>query len=150
VGEPTQNEHRHTEKQRQELTLASKLNGGGHDETATNGQQSAAQWSCGKARLHDGIRTDGRQRIASHRRHECTAYDIAQKDNGEHAPVALGTNKARRARVELQRVVNNGQESEGEQYRTANAADAEIDDATNRDTQAGKDGRTEGYEMLFH
>ena len=132
--------------------FSAKLDGSSHNETATDGEQETGQWAFGQSRLNNSHiwRQDVRLGIGSSKSRESTSNNVADKDKEEHAPVALGTNKARRARVELQRVVNNGQESEGEQYRTANAADAEIDDATNRDTQAGKDGRTEGYEMLFH
>ena len=39
VGEAAEDEDRYTEEQRQHLTLAGKLDGGGHDETAADGQQ---------------------------------------------------------------------------------------------------------------
>ena len=39
VGESAEDEDGHTEDQRQHLALAGKLNGGGHDESAADGQQ---------------------------------------------------------------------------------------------------------------
>ena len=58
---------------------------------------------------------------------EETAHDITQEDDSEHRPVTLETDEACCARIELQTVIDNGGESEGEEDGTCHASYTEID-----------------------
>ena len=67
---------------------------------------------------------------------EETAHDVTQEDDGEHGPVALKTDETCCARIELQTIIHNGGESEGEEDGTCHASYTEIDHTTNGNTDS--------------
>ena len=55
VGKTTDNEEGHTEEGGEDITLARKGYGGGHNESATDGEETAAQRTYGKATFKNGL-----------------------------------------------------------------------------------------------
>ena len=55
VGETTDNEEGHTEEGGEDIALARKGYGGGHDESATDGEESATQRTYGEAPFKNGL-----------------------------------------------------------------------------------------------
>ena len=132
MGEPAQDEHRHTQQQRQHLTFAGKLHGGGHDESAAHGQQCASQRPLGQSTSQDlGSRLNAiGLGIANHGGHECTAHDVAYQHHEQHGPVAMPTDEACRACVELQLIVDHGGQSESEEHGSGHSTYSQVDHAS--------------------
>ena len=125
VGEAAEDEDGHAEEQRQHLALAGKLDGGGHDETAADGQQEACPGAFRQASgedLRGGLDAVGLG-VGDHPGREQTAYDVAQEHHAEHRPVALTTDEAGGAGIEFQTIIDDSCEAKGEEHSSGNAAD---------------------------
>ena len=115
VGEATEDEDGDTEEEGE---------GGGHDETATDGKKETGPRTFRQATGEDlgGWLDAIGLGIGDEPCGEQTAHDVTQEDDSEHGPVALETDETCCARIELQTVIDNGGESEGEEAkRTAPA-----------------------------
>ena len=122
MGEATEDEDGDTEEEGEHLTLAGELgeNLGGWLDTVGLG---VGNEPCG----------------------EETAYDITQEDDSEHGPVALETDEACCARIELQTIIHDGGESEGEEDGTCHASYTEIDHTTNGNADSCENGKRESH-----
>lgn len=113
VGKTTHDEQRYAEEQWEELLLAGKGDGCGHDESAADGKEAATEDAC----IHPGSEDVGgcllqRQgRAAGKQRDEQTAYDVAEKDE-EQRPHLTAFDEACRTSVQFEFVVNNSKQSE--------------------------------------
>ena len=147
VGEAAEDEDGHTENQRQHLALAGELYGGGHDESAADGEQETGPGALRQAACQDlrgGFHTV-RLGVGYHPGREQTAHNVAQEHDAEHGPVALTTDEACCACVEFQTVIDDGGESEGEEHSASDAAHTEIDHTADGDTDACQNGQGEGF-----
>ena len=146
VGEAAEDEDGHTENQRQHLALAGELNGGGHDESAADGQQETGpgtfrQSSCEYLR---GWFHTVRLGVGYHPGGEQTAHDVAEEYDTEHGPVTLTADEPSGACIEFQTIINDSSEAEGEENSTSNATNTEVDHASDGDADAGENGQREG------
>ena len=109
VGEATEDEDGDTEEEGEHLTLAGKLDGGGHDETATDGKKETGPGTFRQTTGEDlgGWLDAVGLGVGDEPCGEETAHDVTQEDDGEHGPVALKTDEACCARIELQTVIDN-------------------------------------------
>ena len=146
VGEAAEDEDGHTEDQRQHLALAGELNGGGHDESAADGQQETGpgtfrQSSCEYLR---GWFHTVRLGVGYHPGGEQTAHDVAEEYDTEHGPVTLTADESGGACIEFQTIINDSCKAEGEENSTSDATNTEVDHASDGDADAGENGQREG------
>ena len=147
VGEAAEDEDGHAEDQRQHLTLAGELDGGGHDETAADGQQEARPGAFRQAACKDlggGLDAVGLG-IGDHPGGEQTTHDVAQEHHAEHRPVALTADEAGCACIEFQTVIDDGGEAESEENGSGNATHTQVHYAADGDADAGEDGQGESF-----
>ena len=145
VGEAAEDEDGYAQHQRQHLALAGELYGGGHDESAADGEQETGprafrQTTCKD--LRGGFHAVGLG-IGDHPGREQTAHDVAQEYHAEHGPVALPTDESGCACVELQTVIDHGGKSEGEEDGASDAAHSEVDHTADGDTDTSQNGQGE-------
>ena len=147
VGEATEDEDGDTEEEGEHLTLAGELDGGGHDETATDSKKETGPRTFRQTTGEDlgGWLDAVGLGIGNEPCGEETAYDVTQEDDSEHGPVALETDETCCARIELQTVIHNGGESEGEEDGTCHASYTEIDHTTNGNTNSCENGKRESH-----
>ena len=151
VGEAAEDEDGYTEEQRQHLALAGELDGGGHDETAADGQQEACPGAFRQASgkdLRGGLYAVGLG-VGNRPGGEQTAHDVAQEHHAEHHPVALTTDEAGCACIEFQTVIDDGGEAEGEENGSSNATHSQVDYAADGDADAGENGQRKGFAQEF-
>ena len=151
VGEATEDEDGHAEDQRQHLTLAGELDGGGHDESAADGQQETGPGSFCQASgedLRGGLDAVGLG-VGNHPGGEQTAHDVTQQHDAKHRPVTLTADEACCACIEFETVIDDGSETEGEENGTRDAANTQVDHASDGDADAGEDSQREGLTKQF-
>lgn len=148
VGETTHDEQRYAEEQWEELLLAGKGDGCGHDESAADGKDATAEDAC----IHPGSEDVGgcllqwQRRAAGKQRDEQTAYDITKKDEEQRAHLTA-FDEACRTCVQLQFVMNDSKQSEGKQDCTNDGFLGQVAETCYADTDAGKH-RT--LEVFYH
>lgn len=114
VGETTHDEQRHAEEQWEELLLAGKGDGSGHDESAADGKEAATEDAC----IHPGSEDVGgcllqwQRRAAGKQWDKQTTDDITKKDE-EQCPHLTTFDEACRTSVQFEFVVNDSKQSEG-------------------------------------
>lgn len=107
MREAAHDEQRYAEEQWEELLLAGKGDGSGHDEAAADGKDSAAEDACIHPGSEDvgGCLLQGQGRAAGKQGYEQTADDITKKDE-EQRPHLTAFDEACRTCVQLQFVMN--------------------------------------------
>ena len=108
VRETTDDEEGHTEEGGEDIALARKGYGGGHDESATDGKETATQRTYGKATFKNGLCgfLEGLGRGARQKCYEQATEDVAKEHENEVGHfVAL--DEARKTCVEAKAVVDN-------------------------------------------
>ena len=151
VGEATEDEDGHTQYQRQHLPLAGEFDGGGHDESATDGQQETGPGTFRQSSSEDlrgGLDTV-RLGIGNHPGRKQTAHDVTQQHDTEHGPIALTTDEAGSACIEFQTIIDHCGEAESEEYGASDTAHAQVDHTSDGDADAGEDGQREGFTKKF-
>lgn len=107
VGETTHDEEGHTEEGGEDIALARKGYGGRHDESATDGEETATQRTYGKATFKNGLCgfLEGLGRCARQKCYEQATEDVAKEHENEVGHfVAL--DEARKTCVEAKAVVD--------------------------------------------
>ena len=151
VEEACHDEQGHTEQQGQELVLAGKLDGSGHDEPATRAQDGElervlshpARKQRGTLVHQFGDGDDGQ------RRREGAAHEVAQQ-NPRQASHVLQRDKAGGAGEQRESVVHHRQESERKQGGPHYAARLQKDDAADGDGYASHDCAPECLKVQCH
>ena len=113
VRETTHDEQRHAEEQWEELLLAGKGDGSGHDESAADGKEAATEDACIHPGSEDvgGCLLLGQGRAAGKQGYEQTADDVAKKDEEQRTDF-FARDETCRTGVQLQFVVDDSQQSE--------------------------------------
>lgn len=107
VGKAADDEEGHTEEGGEDITLARKGYGGGHNESATDGEETATQWTYGEATFKNGLCgfLEGLGRGARQKCYEQATEDVAKEHENEVGHfVAL--DEARKTCVEAKAVVD--------------------------------------------
>lgn len=113
VREAAHDEQRYAEEQWEELLLAGKGDGSGHDESATDGKEAATEDACIHPGSEDvgGCLLQGLGRAAGKQGYEQTADDVAKKDEEQRTDF-FARDETCRTSVQFEFVVNNSKQSE--------------------------------------
>ena len=123
VGEAAYDEERHTEKEREVLLLAGKLNGCGHYEAASYTQKSATDGSGTKAKLEDPLSgcLNFQWSHACKKRSYEASYDVSEKDHEQLSYLAF-VNESGCTCIKFQPISHDSEKSEGEEHCTDKAS----------------------------
>jgi hypothetical protein len=137
VGKSTHDEQRHAEQQREVLALTGEVYGGSHYKSATYGKYATAQGTCSQAPLKHRLcrLLKGHGRAAGDEGNSQTANDISYEDEKQLSHLTA-TDETCSASIELQPVVNDREEAEGEEHRTHDALLGQIAKAGDADAYA--------------
>ena len=119
VGESTDNEERHAQKERQILFLTGELHGGGHDEATADTEESTFQSSGAESEFEDilsGI-LDGERSHAGQKGGQKAADDIAQEDKEKSSDLVF-LYESGCSGIESELISYHCQEAEGEEDRS--------------------------------
>ena len=139
VGETTDNEEGDTEEGGEHIALARKGYGGRHNESATDGKQSAAERTDGEATFKDALCRflQGVLRNSCQERHEQATEDVTKEHEDEMGHfVAL--DETCKTGVEAKAVVDYRKESEGKEDASDNVASSEVTKTCNAHAYATK------------
>ena len=142
MGKTAEDEDGNTQQEGKHLTLAGKLYGCGHDESAADCQEEACPRTFSQASFENGR---GRRDaiwlcVGYHLSGEPATDNVAQQNDSQHGPVALAADKACRACVDLQAGVDHGRKAEGEEHGSSHASHAKVHNASDGDANACQDG----------
>ena len=142
VGETTDNEEGHTEEGGEHIALTRKGYGGGHNESATDGKQSAAERTDSEATFKDALCRflQGVLGNSCQERHEQATEDVA-KEHEDEVGHFVALDETCKTGVEAKAVVDYCQKSEGEEDASDNVASSEVTKTCNAHAYAAKHGR---------
>ena len=139
VGETTDDEEGHTEEGGEHIALARKGYGGRHNESATDGKQSAAERTDSEATFKDALCSflQGVLRNSCQERHEQASEDVA-KEHEDEVGHFVALDEACKTRVEAKAVVDYRKESEGKEDASDNVASSEVTKTCNAHAYTAK------------
>ena len=139
VGETTDDEEGHTEEGGEHIALARKGYGGRHNESATNGKQTAAERTDSEATFKDALCRflQGVLGNSCQERHEQATEDVA-KEHEDEVGHFVALDETCKTRVEAKAVVDYRKESEGKEDASDNVASSEVTKTCNAHAYTAK------------
>ena len=139
VGKTADDEEGHTKEGGEHIAFARKSYGGRHNESATDGKQSAAERTDSEATFKDALCgfLQGVLRNSCQERHEQATEDVA-KEHEDEVGHFVALDEACKTRVEAKAVVDYRKESEGKEDASDNVASSEVTKTCNAHAYAAK------------